>query len=129
MERSSFVSRNTCGKTLFRNFYVDLFFFSLGEWSSHKKFCASEAGAVTNLVVIPHPSLLPSTNHQRGPYQIRVSLLDKCPQPESNSSKGAVVLLRACSPLKDSQTSSEFRINSLDHQIFEMEVLLSLLTL
>ncbi|XP_021634654.1 protein ROOT INITIATION DEFECTIVE 3 isoform X2 [Manihot esculenta] len=89
-------------------------------WVTVRRF-NYQKGAVTNLVVIPHPSLLPSTNHQRGPYQIRVSLLDKCPQPESNSSKGAVVLLRACSPLKDSQTSSEFRINSLDHQIFEME--------
>ncbi|XP_021681000.2 protein ROOT INITIATION DEFECTIVE 3 [Hevea brasiliensis] len=89
-------------------------------WVTIRRF-NYQKGAVTNLALIPHSSLLTSSNHQRVPYQIRLSLLEKCPQPEANSSKGTVALLHSCSSLKDHQTSLDFRTNSLNHQIFEME--------
>ncbi|XP_065873369.1 protein ROOT INITIATION DEFECTIVE 3-like isoform X2 [Euphorbia lathyris] len=71
-------------------------------------------GPVTNVLVIPYSSLLPSLNHQRNQHQFRVSVLEKCPQP-ANLSKGTVTFLR------DNETSVDFSTSSLNRQIFEME--------
>ncbi|KDP30939.1 hypothetical protein JCGZ_11315 [Jatropha curcas] len=89
-------------------------------WVPIQKFNCQK-GAVTNMVLIPHSSLLPSSNHQRVSYKFRVSLLHKCPLPAANSSKGTVTLLRSCSSAEDNQTSPDFITTSLDHHIFEME--------
>ncbi|XP_059638861.1 protein ROOT INITIATION DEFECTIVE 3-like [Cornus florida] len=79
-------------------------------------------GSITNLVVIPHLSLLPVMNHrQRASNQFRVSSLDKLPRP-TNSSKGMVTLLPSCSSLKVQHFTSEFRsTDSMNQQILELE--------
>ncbi|WCJ36239.1 Transducin/WD40 repeat-like superfamily protein [Euphorbia peplus] len=71
-------------------------------------------GPVSNVLVIPSSSLLPSLNHQRTQHHFRISVLEKCPQP-TYLSKGTVTFLR------DNETSVDFSTSSLDRQIFEME--------
>ncbi|XP_015581803.1 protein ROOT INITIATION DEFECTIVE 3 isoform X3 [Ricinus communis] len=79
-------------------------------------------GAVTNVVVIQHSLLLPSSSHQRVPNRLCVSPLDKCQPP--NSSMGTTTLRRTCFSLDDNYNSLNVGTISLERQIFEMEVFL-----
>ncbi|XP_050222974.1 protein ROOT INITIATION DEFECTIVE 3-like [Mercurialis annua] len=88
-------------------------------WMAIRRFNYRK-GAVTNVVVVPYFSLLPSSNYQRVLNQFRFSSLDKCPQP-ANSSNGTTIILRQCSPFKDDQNSLSFGTISMDRHINEME--------
>ncbi|GFZ17417.1 hypothetical protein Acr_26g0006870 [Actinidia rufa] len=76
---------------------------------------------ITNLVVIPQSSLLPSMNHHRAPNQFRVSILDKYPKPP-DASNGVLTLLPSHSPSEDHCVASEYRsTNLLKQQFLDLE--------
>ncbi|KVI06183.1 G-protein beta WD-40 repeat-containing protein [Cynara cardunculus var. scolymus] len=76
-------------------------------------------GFITNLVVIPYSSLLPSRNHQRKSTHLPVSLLKKCSW-QDDPSKGTVTLLP--SPGEQQITHQYQSANLLNQQILDLEV-------
>ncbi|KAA8542138.1 hypothetical protein F0562_023290 [Nyssa sinensis] len=78
-------------------------------------------GSITNLAVIPQSSLLPMTDHRRASDQLRVSLLEKYPQP-ANSYTGMITLQPSGCSHEESGFVPKYRSTDLLNQhILELE--------
>lgn len=79
------------------------------------------AGFITNMVVIPHSSLLPLPHHQRKFTNLPVSLLQKYPH-QDDPSNSSITLLLPSSSTQQQITHQYQSANLLEQQSIDLEV-------